>query len=156
MYGVCLRYMKSTQDAEDMLQEAMFIVFKDLHTYKEEGSLEGWIRRIVVNTNLQFIRKKRMKYDWNTDVSEISQEDNSYLDVFRKFENEDLLNLINLIPEGCQLIFNLFVIEEFTHKEIAEKLSISVGTSKSQLSKARRILKEILSKEKEKGAYEQL
>jgi RNA polymerase sigma-70 factor (ECF subfamily) len=153
MYGICLRYTKIKHEAADLLQDGMFTVFKDLNSYKYNGSLEGWIRKVIVNTNLQHLRKKRINFDYEYDIGDIQQKDDSYLEIYRKFEREALINLVRKLPEGCQVIFNLYVIEELTHKEIAEQLSISIGTSKSQLSKARRLLKEQLSKIQEKESY---
>ncbi len=136
MLYVCLRYTKSKDEAEDVLQEAFIKIFNNLHTFKSEGSLEGWIRRICVNCSLEFLRnKKRMlAFEDIEDSQDYINESNSILG---NINTKDLHNLIMKLPDGYRLVFNLFVIEGYGHKEIAGMLGITEGTSKSQLSKAR-------------------
>lgn len=148
MMGVVWRYAKSKEEAEDLLQEGFFKVFCDLPQFRGEGSLEGWVRQVIVNTALQHVRKKKLVFqpDWDFEKSNLS--DRSHEQILQQFEIESLLEMLQYLPEGCRVIFNLNVIEGYSHKEIANQLGISIGTSKSQLSKARNLLKEQMNRSK--------
>ncbi|MCK4568848.1 MAG: sigma-70 family RNA polymerase sigma factor [Bacteroidales bacterium] len=149
MFGICLRYTKNKMEAEDVLQEGFIKVFRYLKDYRNEGSLEGWIRKTVVNTAINFYKKK-VKYqkDVSLDQTEpINNEEESAID---KLSAKELLELIQELPDGYRMVFNLNVIEGYTHKEIGDMLNISENTSKSQLSRARGVLQEKL-KRKVKG-----
>ena len=138
MFGVCLRYTSSTNDADDVLQEAFIKAFSKLDNYSFKGSFEGWIRRIVVNTALDFIRKnKKMQLN-------LSIEDVGYGLKKNQFVVE-LMKIIQNIPPGYRTIFNMYAIEGYSHKEIAQELDISENTSKSQLSRARAVIKKLLN-----------
>ena len=139
MLAVCLRYSKDSFQAEDVLQNAFIKVFTKLDTFKG-GSLEGWIRRIIVNTSLDQIRKNQ-KFQDNVPMDSVEYlvETNSY--ILEGLQEMDLLKLINEMPEGYKVVFNLFAIEGYSHKEIAEQLGVSENTSKSQYSRARGYLK---------------
>ncbi|MFK8045324.1 MAG: RNA polymerase sigma factor [Crocinitomicaceae bacterium] len=145
MYGVCLRYMGGSDEAQDVLQDGFIKVFDNLGKYQKKGSLEGWVRRIVVNTALDQIRKNK-KYIDNVDVDSVSYmlDDNSF--IVEELEADDLLKIINKLPVGYRLVFNLFAIEGYSHKEIAARLDITESTSKSQYSRARKILRTVLLK----------
>jgi len=145
MFGVCLRYMNGGDEAQDVLQDGFIKVFENLPKYKKKGSLEGWVRRIIVNTALDQIRKNK-KYIDNIEADSVSYllNDNSFIS--EKLEAEDLLKIINTLPVGYRVVFNLFAIEGYSHKEIADKLEITESTSKSQYSRARKILRTILLK----------
>jgi len=136
MLGLALRYTKSMQEAEDVLQDAFIKVLRYIPGYKAEGSLEGWIRKIVVNTALNHYRdtKKLLANAEIDDEYNSVKEDTS---VYSNFNTEDLLNLIQSLPEGYRVVFNLYEIEGYNHREIGEMLEISENTSKSQLAKAR-------------------
>lgn len=144
MLGVCLRYAKDSEQADDILQDGFVKVFTKLKDFKNAGSLEGWIRRVMVNTALDQIRKN------GKTLGDVSVEDVQY-----KIENndhiaeqlmaEDLLKLINSMPDGYKVVFNMFAIEGYTHNEIADTLGISESTSKSQYSRARAYLRERVS-----------
>ena len=152
MYLICLRYTKSQQEAEDVLQESFIKVFKNLKNYRGESRLEYWIRRIVVNTALNSQRKKLYMYPM-VDIEEMK---NNY-DPGKTLSNysmEELLNMIRELPTGCQTVFNLFAIEGYGHKEIAEMLGISEGTSKSQFARARKLLQERIIKDEKAERYE--
>lgn len=140
MLGVCLRYAKNTEQAEDVLQEGFIKVFTKLEHYKGKGSLEGWVRRVMVNTSLDQIRKN-VKFQDNVAMDDVDYklELNSY--IIEGMQEADLLKLINEMPEGYKVVFNMFAIEGYSHKEIAEELEISENTSKSQYSRARAYLK---------------
>lgn len=143
MLGVCIRYFRNIDEAEDALQEGFIKIFNNIDKFRNEGSFEGWIRRIIVNTALNYY-KSNLKHYFSTDYSEIEEmiEDDKL-----KFDNlsmEFLLKIIQDLPEGYRLVFNLYEIEGYSHKEIAEMLGVSVNTSKSQLMKAKRSLQKVL------------
>lgn len=140
MMGVCLRYMKNTQQAEDVLQDGFVKVFTKLPKYSGNGSLEGWIRRIIVNTSLDEIRKNiKLQDNIHVDDVDYKLELNSY--ILEGLMADDLMLLVNEMPAGYKVVFNLFAIEGYSHKEIAEELDISENTAKSQYSRARAYLK---------------
>ena len=149
MYGICLRYAKNQMEADDVLQEGFIKVFRYLKDYRKEGSLEGWIRRTMVNTAIN-LYKKKIKYQKDVSLEQtepINTEEESAID---KLSARELLDVIRELPDGYRMVFNLNVIEGYTHKEIGEMLNISENTSKSQLSRARSVLQEKL-KNKVKG-----
>lgn len=152
MYAIAMRYAKTTLEADDILQESFINVFKHIENFARDCPIEFWIRRIVIN---QALKTGRSKYDkaFKEEVSDINynSEENIILD---QFDLEELLQIIRRLPDGFQQIFNLYAIEGYKHKEIAELLGISVGTSKSQYARARAQLQEMLLKEDE--SYEQL
>lgn len=137
---MCLKYSRNYQDAEDTLQDSFLVIFDKIDQYKNKGSFEGWLKRITINTALQKYRKKaplqivkEVSFEENTD--EIDFED-------EKINVDYLLKLIQELPDRYRLIFNLYVLDNYSHKEISELLNISEGTSKSNLSRARKILKD--------------
>lgn len=146
MLGVCRRYVRNRDDAEDVLIESMFKVFEKMETFKNEGSFEGWIRRIVVNETLMFLRKKRL-LTMELDVSELNSLDLSEnITVDDDFAVADIMRVLETLPHGYKTVFNLYVIDGFKHIEIAEMLNISVNTSKSQLILAKKRLQLELGK----------
>ena len=147
MFGVCLRYSSSKADAEDILQEALVKVFNKLNKYSGLGSFEGWIRRITVNTALDFIRKNK-KRQLNASLEEVGYGIKKEQFVVEELTAKELMKIIQKIPTGYRTIFNMYAIEGYSHKEIAQELSISESTSKSQLSRARATIKELLIKNK--------
>lgn len=144
MYGVCYRYVKHTMEAEDILVTAFTKIFERLNQYKGEGSFEGWIRRIMINESLTYLRKNRTMY-LETDLAQADREPD-YDKMSDHLEAEDLLKLIQKLPPGYQLVFNMYAIDGYSHKEIAGQLGISENTSKSQLSRARTYLQKLLVK----------
>lgn len=144
MMVVCLRYSKSTLEAEDILQEAFVKVFQAIKDFRQEAKLETWITRIMVNTALNAQRKKLYLYPM-VDVEEINLPTDEVS--LSGINFNQLLEMIQGLPQGCQIVFNLFAIEGFSHKEIAEMLGISEGTSKSQYARARSLLQSKLLKE---------
>lgn len=141
MFGVCRRYLKVNEDAEDVLVEGFFKVFSKLDMYKGDGSFEGWIRRIMVNESLMFLRKKN-NFNLSVEISNI--EVKSVTNVQDELEAEDIMNLLAKLPTGYRTIFNLYVIEGYKHREIAEMLGISINTSKSQLILAKKKLRKLI------------
>lgn len=143
MLGVCLRYAKNTEQAEDVLQDGFVKVYSKLKDFKMEGSLEGWIRRIMVNTALDQIRKNG-KLLGNTNIDDVGYKIENNAFVFEGLVAEDLMKLVQAMPTGYKVVFNMFAIEGYTHFEIAKTLGISENTSKSQYSRARAYLREKL------------
>lgn len=145
MLGVCMRYAKDTEQAEDILQDGFVKVFNKLSDFKNEGSLEGWVRRIMVNTALDQIRKNaKTMSDLSIDDVGYKIENNDFL--VENLMAEDLMKMVQAMPEGYKVVFNMFAIEGYSHNEIAETLGISENTSKSQYSRARAYLRERLEK----------
>lgn len=144
MLGVCRRYVNDVDQAEDVMIQAFIKVFNKLDQFKFEGSFEGWIRRIMVNESLTFIRKNKNLY-LEVDIEEAHREPD-YTRLDDHLQAEDLLKLIAQLPTGYRTVFNLYAIEGYSHKEIAERLKISQNTSKSQLSRARTLLQRNLLK----------
>lgn len=141
MLGVCKRYVKRHEDAEDVLVEAFFKVLTNLHQYKAEGSFEGWIRRIVVNEALMFLRRS---HNFNLTVEIDGMEIRTESMVQQELAAKDILGLLDQLPTGYRTVFNLYVLEGFKHREIAEILDISINTSKSQLILAKKRLQTLL------------
>lgn len=147
MMGVCLRYAKDSEEAQDILQMGFIKVFEKLELYKHQGSLEGWIRRVIVNTALDNIRKNKKLMN-NVDIDKVDYQLHNYDEnVLDSLSARDLLRIIQEMPPGFRTVFNMFAIEGYSHKEIAEELNISVSTSKSQFSRARAYMKKKLIEE---------
>lgn len=144
MMVVCMRYAKSVAEAEDILQEAFVKVFHGIKNFRRESKLETWMTRIMVNTALNAQRKKLYLFPM-VDIEEtnLPEEEISLSGIHVK----QLLEMIQALPQGCQIVFNLFAIEGFSHKEIAEQLGISEGTSKSQFARAKSLLQQRILKE---------
>ena len=138
MLGVCRQYVKDLQHAEDLLLSGFLKVFTNLSQFKHEGSFEGWIRRIMVNTCISHLRKKNLVVLADDDFIF----NDAATDSLENTSVEDIQNLIDKLPEGYKIVFNLFAIEGFKHSEIAVKLGVSESTSKTQLFRARKLLQE--------------
>lgn len=143
MMGVCLRYTNNYEEAQDVLQDGFIKVFNKLSKFVNKGSLEGWVRRIMVNTALDHYRKnKKFQKDIEIDAVSFKLEKKEY--IVESINAQDLLKIIQTIPEGYRVVFNLFAIEGYSHKEIAEQLGVTESTSKSQFSRAKKMLRNIL------------
>ncbi len=143
MLSVCRYYIKDIQQAEEAMLNGFFKVFKNLKTYKSEGSFEGWIRRIMIRESISYLRqKKRIDFLSEEDVSTYNYSNSMETDL----EVNDIQKLIDDLPEGYRMVFIMYAIEGYKHFEIAELLNISEGTSKSQLFKARKMLQEQIKK----------
>lgn len=140
MFGVCRRYIKNEQDAEDVMINGFFKVFTKIEQFNEKGSFEGWIRRIMVNESLMFLRK----YNMNLSIELNETQAVTEMDADSQIREEDILKLLDYLPVGYRTVFNLYVIEGFSHKEIAAQLGVSINTSKSQLIKARKKLQQLI------------
>lgn len=144
MYFVCLRYARHEAEAQDILQDAFIKVFDKLDSFRFNGSFEGWVRRIMVNTALNYCRKSTYKYE-NIGIEDYQDKVVNSKAISRLSEQE-LLGIIQQLPDGYRMVFNLYIIEGYNHKEIAEMLSISENTSRSQLAKARKWMQNVLEK----------
>ncbi len=138
MFAVCKRYMKDQMDAEDVLMEGFVKVFLAIQDFKEEGSLEGWIRRIMVNECLMSLRKRRIEYGMAEEAVLVAEP----ATILEQLSSKEIQEHILRLPDGFRTVFNLYAIEGYSHAEIAERLGISEGTSKSQLSRARAYLQQ--------------
>ncbi len=148
MYGVCLRYAANATEAEDILQEGFIKVFGKLESFRREGSFEGWVRRIFVNTAIEHFRKK--SYLQPITEKEESTYEAKSLSVLDNLAEKDIIGLVQQLSPGYRTVFNLYVVEGYTHREIADQLGISEGTSKSQLSRAKLILQDMVQTHIEK------
>ena len=149
MMGICMRYAPTVQEAEDLLQEGFIKIFKKIHTFEGRGHLAGWIKRVIINTCLTYYRDNKNLNMYVEHNDEMHRAEDSF-DVFAAMSAEDLLRKIQQLPNGFRVVFNMYAIEGFSHKEIADQLEISIGTSKSQLSRARVYLQRIIKEEEEK------
>ncbi len=148
MLGVCLRYTKDMSQAQDLLQDGFIKVFTNIGKFNRSGSFEGWVRRIVVNTTIDYFRKS--KNDWillgdnqsAEDFAEVEEDEDD--EPSRDFDSDQVIEAMQKLSPAYRTVFNMYVFENLQHNEIAEKLGVSVGTSKSNLAKARKNLKQIL------------
>ena len=140
MFAVCLRYAGNADDAQDILQDGFVKIFKNLSRFRSEGSFEGWIRRIFVNTAIEHLRRR--KFLKPIDEKEENTIPYKEVTVLDSLGEKDIMNLISQLSPGYRTVFNMYVVEGYTHKEVGDILGISEGTSKSQLARARMILQE--------------
>jgi RNA polymerase sigma factor (sigma-70 family) len=148
MYSICLRYSKNQMDAEDILQEGFVKLFNNLHRFRGEGSFDGWVRRIFVNTAIEHIRRKNL----NTTVGEglentVADRQHNALD---SLYEKDIINSSKTLSDGYRTVFNLYAVEGYSHKEIAKQLGITESTSKSQFSRAKALLRSIIQNKSNK------
>jgi RNA polymerase sigma-70 factor (ECF subfamily) len=165
--GVCRRYVSSDFDADDLLQEGFIKILKNISNYQETGSFKAWMKRIMINTALNFCKQQNSKRiaEWNDSYGNeiIEEDDNENSDNLESrileanLKAEQILAIMEELPIGYKMVLNLYVIDGFSHKEIAEQLNISVNTSKSQLSRARKSMIEKTEQflAKHKLSYEQ-
>ncbi len=144
MLAVCMRYAKDRMEAEDVLQMGYIKIFQKIQEYRGDGSFEGWIRRVMVNTAIESYRKSLRSLKV-VEIDEAYEQPSTGFD-FGTLVMQDLMKVIQKLADGYRMVFNMYVIEGYSHKEIAETLGISEGASKSQLSRARAILKEEITK----------
>jgi len=144
MMTVCKRYANSSDQATDMLQEGFIKVFQKLNTFSGTGSLAGWIRMVVINNALTMLRREK-KFSYHEDVEELAYIASTDTDVLAQLSFENLMDLISSLPLGYKTVFNLYAVEGFAHKEIAEKLGITESTSKTQYRKAKLALQKLIS-----------
>lgn len=146
MLVICMRYSHTRSEAEDVLQEGFIRVFSKIDSFEGRGSFEGWLKRIMVNTAINYYKanKKHQKHE-QFDIDDISRpplmSDSDYFDTDQEIKQEELMQMINELPDGYRMVFNLYIFEGMSHQEISEIMEFTVSTSKSQLSKARKLLR---------------
>lgn len=140
LYALCLRYANDEDEAKDILQEGFIKIFDKLRQYKNRGSLEGWMRKIMVNTALEKIRKES-RFMLVEDTTMMENDQYKYEHILEDISKKELLGMIQELSAQYRMVFNLYAIEGYSHQEISQKLNISEGTSKSNLSRARELLK---------------
>ncbi len=147
--AISFRYLKNWQHAEDILQETFVILYKKIHQYSGRGSFEGWIKRIVVNNCLRFINEKQKRYFEDVDdyqiqedkeIEKVNEKDVKSLVNSVEFSQKEILDIVSDLPDGFRIVFSMYVLENYKHKEIAELLNISESTSKTQLLRARKVI----------------
>lgn len=146
LLGICRRYVKQLEDAEDVLLESFYKIFSNIDQYEGKGSFEGWMKRISVNESLMFLRRKH-NFNLSIENNHLEIAENSVNIEDQLFE-QDILDTLDTLPTGYRTIFNLYVIDGLKHREIAKELGISINTSKSQLIQAKRKLASLLKKNK--------
>ncbi len=149
MYSICLSYASSREEAQDILQDGFMKIFNSIKHYKKAGSFEGWMRRVITNTAIDYYRKttRTNKY---IERQSVYHESSELPVVYEKLSVDYILENVQTLPHGARVIFNLYAVEGFTHEEISKKLNISVGTSKSQYSRAKGMLQNKLKSLKHK------
>lgn len=151
MFGACLYYSKDYTEAEDTLHEGFMKVFQKIDQFKSTGSLAGWIRRIMINTALEKFRKRNQLYALGDEIN--NEEDINTENVINDLAAEDLMKLVRELSPQYRMVFNLYAVEGYSHKEVGEMMGISEGTSKSNLARARIILQEKVKKHFYKSSY---
>ena len=137
------RYTTHSEESEDILQEAFIKIFRNIKRYKSNGSFEGWIKRILINTAINhFHAQARIREQTSLDSAAVFQSEDA--DAIQRLSAEELISKVRQLPDGYRMVFNLYVIEGFDHQEIAKMMKISVGTSRSQLAKAKRKLQDMI------------
>jgi RNA polymerase sigma factor (sigma-70 family) len=146
LYAICVRYVKQAADADDVFIEGFYKIFNHIHQYNDQGSFEGWMKRIIVNESLQFLRRKSKLHI----PVELTDQTIAYADTDEEWHNpyqiEEIMAAVQELPDGYRTIFNMYVFEEYKHREIADILGISINTSKSQYLQAKKKVLDILSK----------
>jgi RNA polymerase sigma-70 factor (ECF subfamily) len=142
MAGVCFRYVKDAEDARDVMQEGFIKLFTNLHTYSGDGSFDGWVRKIFVNCALESLRR----HDVLRGAGDIDDADCAELpdETVSDISSEELMTCVRALPRGFRMVFNLFAVEGYSHKEIGNMLNISESTSRSQYARARRLLRKMI------------
>lgn len=150
MLALCLRYCRNREEAEDVLQEGFIKIFQKIATFRQSGSLEGWIRRIMINQAINHLKARRLIF-LDTDPQVLGNripDDGPGEQVEQLYTPAEILQVIQSLPPGYRVVFNLYVFEGYSHKEIAHELDISENTSKSQLSRARNYIRKALAESK--------
>lgn len=143
MYNICLRMVNNESDAEDIIQHSFMDVFSKLHMFKFESSIGAWIKRIVINNTINFLKKRKLQISELNDQIQISVQDDQVDEVH--LEIDSIKNALGKLPDGYRVVFNLYAFEGYDHKEIGEIIGVTEATSKSQYSRAKKKIKEILS-----------
>ena len=144
LLGVAIRYCKNRMEAEDLLHDCFIIIFESIHKFKGDGPIEGWMRRIVVNQAIKRVTRKKKSVEFNEEILNDDLIEDAPADT--RYTKEQLMAALSSLPQGYKLVFNLYAIDEYSHKEIGEQLNISEGTSRSQFHRARKLLQQKLKK----------
>lgn len=144
MFSVCLRYAPEKETARDLLQDGFITVFTKIHTYSGNGAFSSWMKKIFVNTSLEYIRKNKERFYLEIDSQEISYLPDNEIEIIEQLSADELFDCITKLPDGYRTIFNLYAIEGYTHVEIAEMLNINESTSRSQYMRARKLLQDMI------------
>jgi RNA polymerase sigma-70 factor (ECF subfamily) len=152
MFAVCLRYAKSQMDAEDILQEGFVKLYNNLHRFRGDGSFDGWVRRIFVNTAIEHIRRKNL----NTTISDGLENTirDKYKNALDNLYEKDLISSANTLSDGYRTVFTMYAVEGYSHKEIASHLGITESTSKSQFSRAKALLRSMITEREVRSKVE--
>jgi RNA polymerase sigma factor (sigma-70 family) len=143
LMGVCRRYTRTPDEAEDIYQEAFVKIFKNIHTLEKTGAVSSWVRKTIIHTAINYYHAN-LKFQNNTEYDSTLLSNDDYPNLIANLSNEELLTLINQLPDGYRMVFNLYVIDGYNHVEIGEMLGVSENTSKSQLSRAKELLRKQL------------
>jgi RNA polymerase sigma-70 factor (ECF subfamily) len=145
LYGVCLRYASDREEAKDFLQEGFMKIYNNLYKYKPTGSFSAWLYRLMINVALENIRRNQKRKN-TTSLDNLINDPEIEETIFSNFGAKSIIKMVQKLPEGYRIVFNLYVVEGYSHKEIAEMLDISESTSKSQLSRAKATLRKLIEK----------
>jgi RNA polymerase sigma factor (sigma-70 family) len=141
LMGICRRYAKNREEAEDIFQEAFIKIFKSIRTLQKDEAVGSWVRQIVVNTAINYYHQHLKQANLQVDYEGVMQSNDEHLNILGQLTSEEILTLINQLPDGYRMVFNLYVMEGYNHREIGEMLEIAENTSKSQLSRAKELLR---------------
>ncbi|NDV93839.1 sigma-70 family RNA polymerase sigma factor [Dysgonomonas sp. 521] len=144
MYSICLRYSSDQDAAQDLLQDGFMKVFANIGSYQEKGSFEGWMKRVFINLALENLRKRKSIFQSSEDIQNLPDvvDESTEDDQMYRISESELINMVRELPKGYSTVFNLYAIEDYSHREIADMLGISEGTSRSQYVRARQILQD--------------
>ena len=145
MLGVCMRYSSTKPEAEDLLQEAFVKVFLNIKSFKFSGSFEGWIRRIVVHNAIRNYHKNKLEDESTQTINDATLSMSNDVDVLDKLSEKEIVETIMQLPVGYRTVFNLFFVEGYDHREIGQMLQINESTSRSQLTKAKKMLQQMIT-----------
>ncbi len=145
VFSVAMRYANDVPEAEDIMQDTFVNLYRDLYQYKPVSALGAWVRRVTVTTALMHLRKKRMLFA-DTEIHSLEQILQNDDDVLATIGAKEIMKMVQQLPDGYRVVFNLYVVEGFSHQEIADQLDITVSTTKSQLSRAKKMLRTVLEK----------
>ncbi len=145
LFGICMRYASGWHEAEDWLQEGLVRIFTNLYQYQPTGAFGAWLRRVMVNTALEQLRKRKRMFQ-TVEIQEVADSFEADENLFAKYREEAMVQMLQRLPEGYRAVFNLYVLEEYSHREIGEMLGIAESASRSQLSRAKDMLRKMLEK----------
>lgn len=157
MYSICLRYHSDVNQANEALQRSFIKVFEKLESFKSNGNLGGWIRTIIVRTCIDLIKEQQdLKYDDLDQITNLSIHENEAVDDYHDISYSEMIELLNQLPIGYRTVFSLYILDKLKHDEIATTLNISVTTSRSQLFKARKMMKDLVLNNFKKHVYKSI